>query len=197
MGGQKAKVKDNEEVRSQEPEVRSRRLEVGALSADGPDQNGPTDEKREAADRRDGAEPADISRAQKVKAAGEDDDADNERPSGGVEVGLGPARHCPSNGDQAERMIHLVAHADLEDIEHIGGELRFQRVGAEGAESDRDKSGDGAGEKEETVHGTPVFVGVLCSERFEIYLGRGRAAIERDDHLAFLDHDLAVIFAFA
>ena len=61
-------------------------------------------------------------------------------------------RGCPGDGYQAERMIHLVAHADLEDIEHIGGELRFQRVGAEGAESDRDKSGYGAGEKEETVH---------------------------------------------
>ena len=71
-----------------------------------------------------------------------------------LRLALGPARGCPGDGDQAERMIHLVAHADLEDVEHIGRRARFREWAPKAPRATAIKAAIGAGEKEKTVHGT-------------------------------------------
>ena len=74
-------------------------------------------------------------------------------PTGGVKLASGQRVIAQATAIRPQRVIHLIAHADFEDVEHLGRKLGLQRVGAEGAEGDADESGDGAGGEEEAVHG--------------------------------------------
>ena len=49
-------------------------------------------------------------------------------------------------------MIHVVAHADLEDIKHLRREFCLEAMRGEGAQGDAQESGDRAGDKEKTIH---------------------------------------------
>ena len=49
-------------------------------------------------------------------------------------------------------MIHMVAHADLEDIKHLRREFCLEAMRGEGAQGDTQESGDRACDKEKTVH---------------------------------------------
>src|SRR3990172_6562121 len=138
------------------------------LAPDGPGEEKPADQESHAARWRYRAEPADSGDAEEVKTAGKDHDADNKGPAGQRRAALWPTRDAPSNGDQTECVIHLVAHADFKDREHVRREARLEAVGGERSESNTEKGHQRSGGEEKAVHqscswlvlvnsGTPEF----------------------------------------
>src|SRR5262249_45310060 len=108
--------------------------------------------KRKSADRRDRAEPARAAHGEEIKAAGKYDYAEDEEPARRRQPRARPAPRGRRDGEEPQRVVHVIAHADLEDVEHIRRELVFEAVRGERAERDAEKSGQRAEREEKTVH---------------------------------------------
>src|SRR5262245_11153834 len=97
-------------------------------------EDAPSGEKAEPAERGDGTERSDTGQGEHVEAAGEEHDSGEHEPRGGAGRG-GAARDQPRDGEQAERVVHVVARRSLERRKPLGGQAP-QGVRAEGAGGD-------------------------------------------------------------
>ena len=76
-------------------------------------------QKRQTAQRRDGAQPADAAQTQNIKRAGKNNHPGDEQPAAGSGEGARPFDAGPGNGQQSQRVIHLVTNADFENVKHF------------------------------------------------------------------------------
>src|SRR5206468_7084170 len=87
-----------------------------------------------------------------VQASRKEQGAGSEEPAGPGSKRPGPAGRRPSNRDERERVIHLVAGRGLEDRQQVGRQPRPESVSAKRPGRDGDEAGDRAQRKKHPIH---------------------------------------------
>src|SRR5207249_4135372 len=116
-----------------------------------PPEDDPPGQEAQAAEWGDHAEPPPAADRQEVQAAGEDHRAGHEQPAGDDRALARPARALPRHREERERVEHVIAHARLEDGEHVGSESAAKAVSRESAEGDGDERRERTDAEEEAV----------------------------------------------
>ena len=88
----------------------------------------------------------------RIEASGEERRAGHEEPSRRGNGRRSPVGACPANDEQGERVVELVAHARLEDRQHVRVHLALQRVGPEGPQRHPQKPEPRSDQNEHPVH---------------------------------------------
>src|SRR5262249_19584555 len=133
----------------------------------------------DAAQRGDRPQPAWPAQREPVEAPREEDDAQDEEPPGRADPG--PARLGHGDGDERERVVHLVPRADLERGEGGRPESAPRRGAGEGAQCPRTEGREGRETREEAAH-QPARSAVVTGSRAARTAGKSppRAPMSRD-----------------
>src|SRR5262249_21250432 len=118
------------------------------------DEERPRGEEGEPPDRRRRPDPALGRDREDVEAPGEEHDAGEHQPARGPEQrGIGKLDRDDAHREQAEGVEDVVLDSGMPHGEHLGRNPALERVGAKGAERDREERGDAAEREKEPDRG--------------------------------------------